>query len=615
MSRVIFHLLGVFITAFLLVCLVFSQEKPTTTPSTVPSPHHDLLILTEERPLLLRLNIFLNGRPINEHWRERSGKVFQFLDTNRDGTLSREEASRLNMVIFPHLGGGALPVDFDRDGRITQEEFQRWLYEMNSGPVAIRPYYTMANPNYGIDEIYGNYVGQVFESVSRRLFRQLDLNRDDKLDSQELDQAEHTLAALDEDEDEAVTPTELPIGFASAQPPAGNNANPPRVVVNRPPPTPQSGLFLLHSEGSLSNAVRSLQITYSRQDVAIPRRRLSREELNLPPDLFRQCDKDADGSLDAEELHLFLRRTPDAEITLHLDEPTKERPRPRARFVEARARFGWQAARTEDEITLGLEKTRIRISPNSWLTAISQRSSDSGQASLTNFIELSLKNHRAVFQRADADQNGYLDEQEFNRIRLSAPLLQTRTFAQLDRDNDGKIFERELLALAREPLEIQFWVREMSLPLAMMRQGPNLFRTLDLNGDGKLGLSEQRQAARILRGLDRNGDGTLEWTELSSHYQLDIGSASGVSELSPLAAPPMGTPLFPPVSQPRPPRRDVPTWFRAMDRNGDGDISRREFPGSEAEFRQLDADGNGYITLEEALAAVKKQLSVPEPAK
>ncbi|MCS7016444.1 MAG: EF-hand domain-containing protein, partial [Gemmatales bacterium] len=144
MSRVIFHLFAVFITAFQLACLVYSQEKPTITPPTVPATHHDLLVLTDERPLLLRLNVFLNGRPISEHWRERSVKLFQFLDANRDGTLSREEGSRLNMVIFPNPAGGALPVDYDRDGRITQEEFQRWLYEINSGPVAIRPYYTMA---------------------------------------------------------------------------------------------------------------------------------------------------------------------------------------------------------------------------------------------------------------------------------------------------------------------------------------------------------------------------------------------------------------------------------------------------------------------------------------
>jgi hypothetical protein len=37
-----------------------------------------------------------------------------------------------------------------------------------------------------------------------------------------------------------------------------------------------------------------------------------------------------------------------------------------------------------------------------------------------------------------------------------------------------------------------------------------------------------------------------------------------------------------------------------MDVNGDGDVSRREFLGSEEEFRRLDADGDGLISLFEA---------------
>ncbi|MBX9582607.1 MAG: EF-hand domain-containing protein, partial [Gemmataceae bacterium] len=44
----------------------------------------------------------------------------------------------------------------------------------------------------------------------------------------------------------------------------------------------------------------------------------------------------------------------------------------------------------------------------------------------------------------------------------------------------------------------------------------------------------------------------------------------------------------------------VPDWFTKMDRNGDGDISRREFLGPLSLFRRLDADGDGLITPDEA---------------
>ena len=48
-----------------------------------------------------------------------------------------------------------------------------------------------------------------------------------------------------------------------------------------------------------------------------------------------------------------------------------------------------------------------------------------------------------------------------------------------------------------------------------------------------------------------------------------------------------------------------PLWFRKMDRNRDGDVSRREFLGTDSEFRKIDTDGDGLISLEEAMAAEK----------
>jgi hypothetical protein len=38
-----------------------------------------------------------------------------------------------------------------------------------------------------------------------------------------------------------------------------------------------------------------------------------------------------------------------------------------------------------------------------------------------------------------------------------------------------------------------------------------------------------------------------------------------------------------------------------MDRNGDGDVSRKEFVGRPEDFPKLDADGDGLIDPEEAV--------------
>jgi hypothetical protein len=37
-----------------------------------------------------------------------------------------------------------------------------------------------------------------------------------------------------------------------------------------------------------------------------------------------------------------------------------------------------------------------------------------------------------------------------------------------------------------------------------------------------------------------------------------------------------------------------------MDRNGDGDVSPREFLGTRAEFKRIDTDGDGLIDAREA---------------
>ncbi|HEX3449085.1 MAG TPA: hypothetical protein VHS97_12580, partial [Isosphaeraceae bacterium] len=116
--------------------------------------------------------------------------------------------------------------------------------------------------------------------------------------------------------------------------------------------------------------------------------------------------------------------------------------------------------------------------------------------------------------------------------------------------------------------------------------------------DRHLGVREIREAVSRVSSWDRDGDGQIRSDEIPHHYQLSIGrgqiTAVGMSRFaSPgmMAAP--GTPA--PAAG--------PSWFRKMDRNRDGDVSRREFLGPHAAFERLDGDRDGLIDAGEAAKA------------
>jgi hypothetical protein len=95
---------------------------------------------------------------------------------------------------------------------------------------------------------------------------------------------------------------------------------------------------------------------------------------------------------------------------------------------------------------------------------------------------------------------------------------------------------------------------------------------------------------------DGDQDGKLSESEIPAHYRLVFGRAPpdipGLPNLLPSRAP--GVPAAGAVGE------SGPAWFRKMDRNRDGDLSRREFLGSRAHFESLDTNHDGLIDATEA---------------
>jgi hypothetical protein len=108
-----------------------------------------------------------------------------------------------------------------------------------------------------------------------------------------------------------------------------------------------------------------------------------------------------------------------------------------------------------------------------------------------------------------------------------------------------------------------------------------------------LSLRELKTAWDRLAPLDQNKDGFISLEEIPRQYHLTL--SQGLNRNF------GGRAQF--IGQPGPFSRVTakgPLWFRKMDRNGDGDVSPREFLGTAEDFKKIDTNGDGLIDPQEA---------------
>jgi Ca2+-binding EF-hand superfamily protein len=310
--------------------------------------------------------------------------------------------------------------------------------------------------------------------------------------------------------------------------------------------------------------------------------RLSRDEFALPAGKFDRCDVDGDGLLDFEELSYFVRRPhPDLELTIRLGE----------RRPDQSAEGGAEAAGAAEPADTAIGGAAVRFSGDGLATVVldsvqidiaCQPGSGGPAAARAAYLE--------QFKAADKDGNGYLEAAE-----LAENPLARDTFALLDSDGDGKLFEAEALAW--------FDQRETSarsrVVLTLSDQGRDLFEILDVNHDGRLSRRELAAAVHRLPLWDADGDGELGAGEIPNHYRLAFGRGEpSLPALAPGAATPAAS-GGPALKAPPP----GPAWFQSMDRNRDGEIASREFLGAPALFERLDSNSDGVLDAAEAGAA------------
>lgn len=189
------------------------------------------------------------------------------------------------------------------------------------------------------------------------------------------------------------------------------------------------------------------------------------------------------------------------------------------------------------------------------------------------------KRYESQFAEFDANADGTLDAKE-----LAAP--KASQFQQLlsiaDHDDSKTLSKKELIGW----LDLQGQIARGCVLLTLLDHGRGLFEVLDADRDGGLGVRELRTAWERLTAAGCVTDGKFDRAKLPRHLHGCISHGHPQATL--------GKPV-----------RSGPAWFTAMDRNGDGDVSKREFTGPADVFAKLDTDGDGLLSAKEAEQAKK----------
>ena len=123
----------------------------------------------------------------------------------------------------------------------------------------------------------------------------------------------------------------------------------------------------------------------------------------------------------------------------------------------------------------------------------------------------------------------------------------------------------------------------LRVEIMLLDHGRALFAQLDRDGDERLSPRELRHGWEQVRDWDQNRDGQLHWEEIPHEVELVVSHGPAVMKR---------------VVENNAPQQStiaIPKWFRQSDRNGDGDLSPREFLGPLEVFRRLDRDGDELL--------------------